>query len=117
MAWLIGFLRANSAWFILFLAGVCEILWAIGLKKFGFRFTWGGAATVAGMLLSFLLLERAMRSLPLGTAYGVWTGIGAVGTAAFGMAFLGESADWRRVLCIALVVGGIVGLKALAPQP
>jgi len=108
---------------------VCEILWATGLKLYGFRlrtaptpespqgeFNWGGAITVLLMLLSFVLLDRAMRSLPLGTAYGVWTGIGAVGTAIYGMLFLHEPRDWPRVLCIGLVVGGIVGLKLLAPK-
>src|SRR5688572_5916205 len=110
------------AWIILVLAGACEILWAIGLKRYGFtlrtpagRWNWGGAVTVVLMLLSFVLLDRAMRRLPLGTAYGVWTGIGAVGTAAYGILFLKESSDWRRVLCILMVVGGILGLKLLSP--
>ena len=65
-------------WVILVLAGLCEVAWAVGLKRYGLTATWGGAATVALMLLSFLLLGRAMRQIPLGTAYGVWTGIGAV---------------------------------------
>ena len=116
------------AWIILSLAGVCEIVWAIGLKHYGFRlrtapttshpngtWNWGGIGTVLVMLLSFVLLDRAVRSLPLGTAYGVWTGIGAIGTAVYGMAFLRESADWRRVLCILMVVAGIIGLKLLMP--
>ena len=102
-------------WVILFLAGLCEVAWAVGLKRYGLTATWGGLATVALMLLSFLLLDRAMRQIPLGTAYGVWTGIGAVGAAAYGMLRLGEPADWRRVLCIALVVVGILGLKFFVP--
>jgi quaternary ammonium compound-resistance protein SugE len=95
---------------------VCEIVWAIGLKTFGFKWSWGGAMTVAVMLLSFILLDRAMRTLPLGTAYGVWTGIGAVGTAVYGMIWLREPRDWPRVLCIVLVIGGVVGLKLLSPR-
>jgi quaternary ammonium compound-resistance protein SugE len=99
------------AWFILVLAGVCEIFWAIGLKKYGFTLSWGSAATVAGVLVSFLMLSHAMKTLPLGTAYAVWTGIGAVGAAAFGMAYLGEPRDALRVVCILAIVAGIVGLK------
>ncbi len=101
-------------WLILALAGLCEITWAIGLKRYGFTRTWGGAVTVVVMLLSFLLLERAMRHLPLGTAYGVWTGIGAVGTTVYGIVFLAEPRDWPRVVSIALVIGGVVGLKVLS---
>lgn len=98
-------------------AGVCEIVWAAGLKKFGFKLTGGGVFTVAVMLLSFVLLERAMRHLPLGTAYAVWTGIGAVGAAGVGMAVLGEPRDWQRIACMLLVVTGIVGLKWFTPTP
>lgn len=105
-----------KAW--LFLpAGVCEIVWATGLKKFGFKLSTGGVVTLAVMLLSFVLLERAMRQLPLGTAYAVWTGIGAVGAAAVGMAALGEPRDLARIACILLVVTGIVGLKWFSPAP
>jgi quaternary ammonium compound-resistance protein SugE len=103
------------AWLFLFLAGVCEIVWAAGLKTFGFTRTWGGAFTVFVMLLSFVLLERAMRSLPLGTAYVVWTGIGAIGTAVYGIWRFNEPRDWPRLACIGLIVGGIVGLKLLSP--
>ena len=88
-----------TAWLTLLLAGVCEIVWAVGLKTFGFTRTWGGAMTVAVMLLSFVLLERAMRTIPLGTAYGVWTGIGTLGTAAYGVLRLGEPRDWPRPSC------------------
>ena len=102
-------------WVFLVLAGLCEVAWAVGLKRYGLTLTRGGAATIALMLLSFLLLDRGMRQIPLGTAYGVWTGIGAVGAAAYGMLRLGEPADWRRVLCITLIVAGIVGLKFFAP--
>lgn len=104
------------AWLFLFLAGVCEIVWAAGLKTFGFTRTWGGAFTVVVMLLSFILLERAMRTLPLGTAYAVWTGIGALGTAVYGIWQFHEPRDWPRLMCIGLIIFGIVGLKLLSPS-
>src|SRR3954470_4642902 len=107
--------RRGMPWVILVLAVLCELAWSVGLKRYGLPTTWGGAATVALMLLSFLLLDRAMRQIPLGTAYGVWTGIGAVRAAAYGMLRLGEPSDWRRVMCIGLIVAGIIGLKFLAP--
>ena len=93
------------------------MVWAIGLKKtegLTRLWTWTTAWTVAGMLLSFALLALAMKSLPLGTAYAVWTGIGAVGTVIYGMAVMGESRDAGRILCILLIVGGITGLKVLS---
>jgi quaternary ammonium compound-resistance protein SugE len=101
----------GKAWAFLIAAGICEIVWAAGLKRFGFRLSPGGIFTVVVMLLSFILLERAMRYLPLGTAYAVWTGIGAVGAAAVGMVLMGEPRDLVRVGCIVLIVVGIVGLK------
>ena len=105
----------GKAWVFLVAAGICEVVWAAGLKKFGFRLTPGGVFTVAVMLLSFILLERAMRHLPLGTAYAVWTGIGAVGAAVVGMVVMGEQRDLVRLGCIALIVAGIVGLKWSTP--
>jgi quaternary ammonium compound-resistance protein SugE len=105
------------AWVYLLAAGVCEVVWAAGLKKYGFKPSPGGAFTVAVMLLSFILLERAMRALPLGTAYVVWTGIGAVGSAAVGMLLFKEPRDAVRVACIALIVAGIVGLKWFSQSP
>jgi quaternary ammonium compound-resistance protein SugE len=105
----------TKAWLYLFAAGVCEVVWAAGLKKFGFKLTAGGVFTVVVMLLSFVLLDRAMRHLPLGTAYAVWTGIGAVGAAVFGMVAMGEPRDAARIGCIGLIVAGIVGLKWLSP--
>lgn len=105
------------AWVYLLAAGVCEVVWAAGLKKYGFRPTPGSAFTVAVMLLSFVLLERAMRTLPLGTAYVVWTGIGAVGSAVLGMVLFREPRGAVRVACIALIVAGIVGLKWFSPAP
>jgi quaternary ammonium compound-resistance protein SugE len=103
------------AWMILVAAGVCEVLWAAGLKKYGFSATWGGALTIALMLLSFVLLSRAMRDLPLGTSYAVWTGIGAVGTAVWGIVALGEPRSAVRLACIGLIVVGIAGLKWFTP--
>ena len=103
------------AWVYLFAAGICEILWAVGLKLYGFRPTLGGAATVVLMLLSFWLLQMAMRALPLSTSYAIWTGIGAVGTAVYGMLVLREPRGAAQIVCIALIVCGIVGLKLLTP--
>jgi quaternary ammonium compound-resistance protein SugE len=105
------------AWIYLLAAGVCEIVWAAGLKKYGFTRTWGGALTVLVMLLSFVLLDRAMRTLPLGTAYVVWTGTGAVGSAALGMMMFGEPRGAVRIACIGLIVAGILGLRWSTPEP
>jgi quaternary ammonium compound-resistance protein SugE len=103
------------AWVYLVAAGICEIVWAIGLKKSeGFTKPWTTAWTVVVMVLSFLLLSLAMKTLPLGTAYAVWTGIGAVGTVVFGILFLGEPRDLARVGCILMIIGGIVGLKVVS---
>jgi len=104
------------AWGILLLAGLCEIGWAVLLKQTkGFTQLWPSVGFFAFMLASVYLLAVALKSLPLGTAYAVWTGIGAVGTVVLGIAFLGESADWRRIACVALIVAGIAGLKLLTP--
>ncbi len=90
--------------------------WAIGLKySDGFRRPVVTAFTVIAMLASFWGLAQALRALPVGTGYAVWTGIGAVGTSILGVALLGEPRDPRRLACIALIVAGIVGLKLLAP--
>ena len=108
---------SRMAWVYLIAAGICEVVWAAGLKKYGFTRTWGGAATVVVMLLSFVLLERAMRALPLGTAYVVWTGIGAVGSALLGIMVFGEPRNAARLAFIALIVVGILGLKWFSPTP
>lgn len=105
------------AWTYLVLAGICEIVWAAGLKAYGFNFTRGGIFTIVMMILSFVLLSEAMKRLPLGTSYAIWTGIGAVGTAVWGMWHFGEPRDWPRLLCIGLIIGGILGLKLLTPTP
>jgi quaternary ammonium compound-resistance protein SugE len=100
------------AWVILAVAGLLEIGWAIGLKYTdGFTRPGATVATVAAMVASMVLLGLAMRTLPVGTAYAVWTGIGTVGTVLLGMYLFGESAQPIRLLFIAMIVGGIVGLK------
>jgi quaternary ammonium compound-resistance protein SugE len=102
------------SWLILVVAGLFEIGWAVGLKAAQGRI-WVLAATVTARAASVALLYVAMRNLPLGTAYAVWTGIGAVGTVAVGIALFGESTDAVRLLCIALIVAGILGLKFVTP--
>ena len=103
------------AWTYLILAGLCEIAWAIGLKYTdGFRRLWPSVWTILIMLLSFWLLAQAMKTLAVGTAYAIWTGIGAVGTAALGIYLFAEPATAMRLACIGLIVAGIVGLKLAA---
>ncbi|MFD1624491.1 quaternary ammonium compound efflux SMR transporter SugE [Azospirillum griseum] len=102
------------AWVVLFFAGLFEVAWAIGLKYTdGFSKLWPSVGTVVAMTASVVLLGWALKTLPLGTAYAVWTGIGTVGTAALGMILFGEPAGAARLLCIAAIVGGIIGLKML----
>ncbi len=104
------------AWVYLFFAGVMEIGWAIGLKYTdGFSRLWPSVGTVIAMIASLGLLGLALKTLPVGTAYAVWTGIGAVGTAALGIVLFGESADVARLGSIGLIVAGIVGLKLVTP--
>jgi quaternary ammonium compound-resistance protein SugE len=106
------------AWIYLLLAGLLEIGWAIGLKYTdGFTRLWPSVATAVTMAASFGLLSLALRTIPMGTAYAVWTGIGAAGTAAFGMAFLGESRDVIRLVCLLLIIGGVAGLKFAGSPP
>ncbi|HJS38405.1 MAG TPA: quaternary ammonium compound efflux SMR transporter SugE [Burkholderiales bacterium] len=104
------------AWALLFLAGLFEIGWAIGLKYTdGFTRVWPTTWTVLAMIVSVVLLALAVRTLPIGTAYAVWTGIGAAGTVILGIVLFGEPATALRLACIALIVAGIVGLKILSP--
>jgi quaternary ammonium compound-resistance protein SugE len=104
------------AWVYLIFAGLCEIGWAIGLKYTdGFRRLWPSVWTVAVMLLSFWTLAQAMKTLPVGTAYAIWTGIGAVGTAILGIVLFHESRDVMRIMCIGVIISGIVGLKFFSP--
>lgn len=102
----------NSAWIILFFAGLLETGWAIGLKYTeGFTKVVPSVATIILMAGSFYLLSRSLTTLPIGTAYAVWTGIGAIGTVIAGIVFFGESKSIFRLLCIFLIVAGIIGLK------
>lgn len=104
-------------WVVLFVAGLFEIGWAVGLKYAeGFTRLGPSLATVASMIVSLALLGLALKTLPLGTAYAIWTGIGAVGTVLLGILLFGESADAGRLVCIGLIVAGIVGLKLVTPQ-
>ncbi|HSA83223.1 MAG TPA: quaternary ammonium compound efflux SMR transporter SugE [Geminicoccaceae bacterium] len=104
------------AWIVLTLAGLFEIGWAVGLKyTAGFTRLWPTLWTAASMVVSVVLLGVAMNSLPLGTAYAVWTGIGTIGTALLGILLLGESAGALRLACIALIASGIIGLKLVTP--
>ena len=104
------------SWFLLFIAGLFEIGWAIGLKYTeGFTRPGPTAATLACMAVSVYLLGVAVRELPVGTAYAVWTGIGAVGTALVGMQLFQEPRTVGRLLCIGLIASGILGLKLTAP--
>jgi quaternary ammonium compound-resistance protein SugE len=100
------------AWLILFSAGVVEIVFALSLKyNQGFTKLWPSLVTMVSGIVGFYLLTLAIKTLPLGTAYAVWTGMGAVGVAVLGIVLFKESADWYRLLSITLVIFGIIGLK------
>lgn len=100
------------SWILLLLAGLCEVGWAVGLKySEGFTRLWPSVGTAAAMILSVVLLGIALRHLPLGSAYAVWTGIGTVGTVLFGILVFGEPAAASRLFCVGLIVAGIMGLK------
>ena len=104
------------SWLFLFIAGLLEVAWAVGLKyTAGFTRLWPSVFTLATMAGSVGMLGLALRQLPLGTAYAVWTGIGTIGTATFGMLWLGEPAGALRLLAIGMIAGGIVLLKLLSP--
>lgn len=103
------------AWVFLFFAGLLECAWAIGLKYTdGFTRPLPSALTILAMAASFWLLSYAMKTIPVGTAYAVWTGIGAVGVAILGMMLFEESREVARLLCLLLIIAGIVGLKITA---
>ena len=102
------------AWIYLIVAGLLEVLWAYSMKlSEGFSKPVPSIVTLIAMVFSFGLLSLAMRVLPLGTAYTIWTGIGAVGAAALGIVLFGDSASWPRLLCIGLIVSGVIGLKVV----
>jgi quaternary ammonium compound-resistance protein SugE len=104
------------AWIMLGLAGVAEIGWVLGLKySDGFSKPWWSVFTVAALAASMVLLGLAVRTLPIGSAYAVWTGIGAVGAAIAGIALFDESANFVRLACIGLIVAGVLGLKLSTP--
>lgn len=104
------------AWFILLIAGLFEIGWAVGLKcTEGFSRLVPSVLTVGAMIISLALLGLALKTLPVGTGYAVWTGVGAVGTAILGIVLLGESMEPMRLASIGLIVAGIVGLKLASP--
>ncbi|HVH38602.1 MAG TPA: quaternary ammonium compound efflux SMR transporter SugE [Gemmatimonadaceae bacterium] len=105
------------AWLLLMVAGILEVGWAIGLKYTqGFTRLWPSVWTIVAMVISMGLLGIATKSLPIGTAYSVWVGVGAVGTVLFGVLFFGEPASAARMLSVALIVVGIIGLKLATPS-
>lgn len=106
----------RMSWIVLVVAGLFEIAWAVGLKYTdGLTRLWATAGTAVALLVSMTLLGVALRTLPLGTSYAIWTGIGSVGTALLGIALFGEPASTMRLVCIGLIVAGIVGLKLVSP--
>ena len=101
------------AWIQLIIAGLLEIFWAISLKYTdGFSKLWPSVLTICGMIASFYFLAQALKTIPVGTGYAIWTGIGAAGTAILGIILFSELASLPRLLCIGLIVAGIIGLKA-----
>src|SRR5688500_6707951 len=105
------------AWIYLLLAGALEIGWAIGLKYTqGFSRLWPSIATVACMVVSFIFLSLSLKTIPIGTGYAIWTGIGAAGTAVLGILIFDEPRTAGRLACILLIVAGVIGLKLNSPQ-
>jgi quaternary ammonium compound-resistance protein SugE len=103
------------AWFLLVLAGMFEVGWAVGLKYTeGFTRPWPTVLTAASMIVSLVLLGLALRSIPLGTGYAIWTGIGTIGTVIFGIVYFAEPATAARMFCVLLILSGIVGLKLVS---
>ena len=104
------------AWALLFVAGLFEIAWAIGLKySEGMTRLVPALFTLVGMVFSFLFLAQALKTIPVGTGYAVWTGIGAAGTAILGIVLFSESAAWPRLISLALIIAGMIGLKLTSP--
>jgi quaternary ammonium compound-resistance protein SugE len=105
-------MRVGTAWTVLLVAGVLETAWAVGLKYTqGFTRLWPSVGTGVAAAASMVLLAIAVKVIPVGTGYAVWTGIGAVGTALIGMLWLGESRDGLRLLCLGLIIAGVLGLR------
>jgi quaternary ammonium compound-resistance protein SugE len=103
------------AWFLLVLAGLFEVGWAVGLKYTeGFTRPWPTVLTASSMIVSLVLLGLALRSIPLGTGYAIWTGIGTIGTVIFGIVYFAEPATAARMFCVLLILSGIVGLKLVS---
>lgn len=99
-------------WICLFIAGLFEVVWAVGLKSTqGFTRLVPSLITITAMIISFALLSYALKTIPVGTGYAIWTGIGAAGTAIVGMLYYGESRDALRLVCVFMIVAGVVGLK------
>ena len=102
-------------WFILFIAGLFEVVWAVGIKYTeGWTRFWPSVITILAMVASFYFLSMALKSIPMGTAYAVWTGIGTIGTVIYGIVNFKEPTDVLRIVCILLIICGIVGLRMLA---
>lgn len=102
------------AWVLLLTASLFEVFWAVSLRSTeGFTRFWPSVQTIAGLVVSIVLLAFAVRTIPIGTGYAVWTGLGAAGTAAVGMLVLHEPADPRRMACLVLILAGVLGLKIL----
>jgi quaternary ammonium compound-resistance protein SugE len=107
----------SVAWVYLFIAGVFETVWAVGLKYTeGFTRLWPSVGTLAAMAVSIYFLAAAVKTLPIGTAYAVWTGIGTMGAVILGIALFGEPASVPRLVCITLILAGILGLKLVSPS-
>lgn len=102
------------AWIYLTIAGIFEIAWAVGIKYTeSWTKLWPSAFTILSMIAGFYFLSLALKELPIGTAYAIWTGIGTIGVALYGILFFDEPADIYRILCILLIVSGIIGLRIL----
>jgi quaternary ammonium compound-resistance protein SugE len=102
-------------WFILLIAGLFEVVWAVGIKYTeGWTRLWPSLFTIIAMIASFYLLSMALKNIPMGTAYAVWTGIGTIGTVIYGILFFKEPTDVLRVVCILLIICGIAGLRFMA---
>jgi len=107
----------STAWFALLLAGILEVIWALSMKySDGLTRFWPTVATVVAILLSFVTLALSLKSVPFGTAYALWTGMGAAGSIVVGIVLFQESADPLRLSCLALIVAGMIGLKLVTPE-